>query len=83
MTENATTDKINTKKVIQDNFAFPCEWFPSIDDLDRYIYPNPQKYTSFILFVLKESEKMKLTLEQREVRQELQEIICKLTELKT
>lgn len=53
-------------------------WFPSIDDLDRFVYPNKEKYFVFILFLLEKSKTMSLTSEQQEARKELQKIAYEL-----
>lgn len=56
-------------------------WFPSVDDLDKYVYPNKSKFMVFVLFLLEKSKGMSLSREGKAVQKELQEFVYQELEI--
>ena len=54
----------------------PDGWYPTLEEINKYIKPEPQKYISFILWILENNELPK-TKEDKEIVRELNEILKK------
>lgn len=58
----------------------PYGWLPSMQDIDKYIKPDPDRYTLFCIWLTEHTDPAKLHGKQREVYDYLME--CTRTNIK-